>query len=167
MTTGFGFVTLGRCIRETFTTWNFGAEQREQVLRELCPAGPECVYCGSPDVGRWDHLYPVAEGGDTVIGNMVPACPRRDDSKGQRPYRQWMLGDARYSPKTRGVPDLEARLARIDAYVAAHAYRPVPVEERLTPEEAAELARLREAMALLRRDLDALVGRYREPGEKG
>lgn len=32
-----------------------------------------CAYCGGP-VETWDHLVPITLGGETVPGNMVPAC---------------------------------------------------------------------------------------------
>lgn len=41
-----------------------------------------------------------------------------------------MLSNAHYSPKAQGVADLAQRLARIDAYVATHSYRPPEAAER-------------------------------------
>jgi hypothetical protein len=72
-----------------------------------------------------------------------------------------MLSDARYSPKTQGVADLTQRLARIDAYVAAHSYVAVPIEERLLPDEAEELMCIRRRASELRKDREALISRYR------
>jgi hypothetical protein len=85
MTTGFGFSFLERSIRESFASRRFGKAYMEQILGELSDGRVECVYCGSPEVHRWDHLFPVAAGGDTVVGNMVPACARCDDSKQDLP----------------------------------------------------------------------------------
>ena len=64
---------------------------------------PECVFCGNREVKRWDHLVPVMKGGETVLGNMVPACARCDDSKQAFPFEEWMVSDAKWSPKSRGV----------------------------------------------------------------
>jgi len=168
MTTGFAFTFIERCIKESFANRHFGKPQMQQVIDELCPQSPQCVYCGSMDLRRWDHLYPVAAGGDTVVGNMVPACGRCDDSKQDLPYREWVTSSARYSPKSQGVTDLDVRLARLDSYVSRHKYSPRPIEQRLTQAEAAELARIRGKAAELRRDLDALVEAFRERnGAKG
>jgi hypothetical protein len=162
MTTGFAFSFIERCIKESFADRHFGKAEMQQVIDELFPESPQCVYCGSREIRRWDHLYPVAAGGDAVVGNMVPACGRCDDSKQDLPYREWVISAARYSPKSQGVPDLDIRLARIDAYVAHHRYSPRPIEQRLSPTESAELTRIRERAAELRRDLDALVNAFRE-----
>jgi hypothetical protein len=161
MTTGFAFSFLERCIKESFATRRFGKPEMKQVIGELSPESPQCVYCGSADLRRWDHLYPVAVGGDTVVGNMVPACSRCDDSKQDLPYRQWVLSAARYSPMSQGVRDLESRLARIDAYVASPSYSPRPIEQRLLEDEARELANIRKRAVELRNELDQLINKYR------
>jgi len=151
MTTGFAFSFIERCIRESFATRRFGKPEMTQIIHELCSGDPECVYCGSIDVRRWDHLFPVAAGGDTVIGNMVPACSRCDDSKQALAYRDWVLSAARFSPRTRGVPDLESRLSRIDSYVERHTYAPRPIEQRLDREETRELEKIRQRAPIARR----------------
>ena len=51
---------------------------------------------------RWDHVVPVAKGGDTVVGNMVIACSRCDYSKQASEFERWMNGDWRGCPKERG-----------------------------------------------------------------
>jgi len=117
-TAGFAFSYIERCINESFARRRFGKSEMSQVLEHLSQGRVECAYCGSPEVRRWDHLFPVASGGDTVLGNMVPACARCDDSKRDIPYRQWMLSYAQFSPKSQRVPDLDLRLSALDKYVA-------------------------------------------------
>lgn len=157
MTPGFAFSYVERCIKESLTMRQFGVPEMKLIVSELFDGDPECVYCGSSDVSRWDHLFPVARGGDTVIGNMVLACARCDDSKQASPYADWILSDARYSPKSRGVPDLDARIARIQMYVEAHAYSPRSIEKRLTRGELKRLETIRGSAAILRSELKALV----------
>jgi len=77
-------------------------------------------------------------------------------------YHYWMLSSVRFSPMSQGVADLEARIARIDTYVANHAYFPRPIEQRLSEEETRELVSIRERAAQLRKDLDQLIQKFRD-----
>lgn len=49
------------------------------------------IYCGAW-AKRWDHLHSISKGGDTVPGNLVPACARCDDSKQQDDWQEWIGG---------------------------------------------------------------------------
>ena len=70
-TTGFSFSNVERAIQEGFARRQFGKAEIRQVLAFFGDPS-QCVYCGSPDVRRWDHVVPVREGGETVLGNIVP-----------------------------------------------------------------------------------------------
>jgi 5-methylcytosine-specific restriction endonuclease McrA len=66
-----------------------------------------CAYCGDRST-EWDHLRPLVvnqrpTGYISEIGNLVPACGKCNQSKGNKPWRSWMEGTAPQSPKTRGV----------------------------------------------------------------
>lgn len=79
-----------------------------------------CAYCGD-DASEWDHLRPLVIGKQPTgyiseIRNLVPACGKCNQSKGNKPWREWMFGAAPRSPKTRGVVDIEERAARLAAY---------------------------------------------------
>lgn len=97
----------------------------EQVREALSILGMtsdnfSCAYCGSTAT-EWDHLRPLAlnkkpTGYISEIHNLVPSCGKCNQSKGNKPWRQWMLSDAKLSPKTKGVPDLEERAQRLEAY---------------------------------------------------
>jgi hypothetical protein len=58
------------------------------------PAEPlRCVYCGQP-ARTIDHLHGLGEksrytGHGHVIGNLVPCCNAFNESKGNRPWRDW------------------------------------------------------------------------------
>lgn len=69
-----------------------------------------CAYCGDPHT-EWDHLRPTIKdqrptGYISEIRNLVPACGKCNQSKGNKNWREWMLSDAPFSPKTRSVEDI-------------------------------------------------------------
>ena len=73
-----------------------------------------CVYCGDPST-EWDHFYPVMRNGQptgylTRIQNLVPACGKCNQSKGNRNWKDWMTSDAPLSPTTRGVKKLSKKI---------------------------------------------------------
>jgi hypothetical protein len=82
---------------------------------EIC-----CVYCGDPHT-EWDHLRPIIRdkeptGYITEIANLVPACGKCNQSKGGYNWRDWMLGSAPRSPKSRGVVDIDRRVELLGRY---------------------------------------------------
>jgi len=79
-----------------------------------------CAYCGD-NKSEWDHLRAVVKdraptGYITELANLVPACGKCNQSRGNRDWREWMLSPARYSPRTRGISGMEARMARLESY---------------------------------------------------
>jgi len=79
-----------------------------------------CVYCGD-ESSEWDHLRPLVlnrrpTGFISEIANLVPACGKCNQSKGNKPWRDWMRSDAKRSPTGRGLPDVEQRIALIEKY---------------------------------------------------
>ena len=139
----------------------FGQQEKAQVLSIFATPQPQCVYCGSPEVRRWDHLVPVKRGGETVVGNMVPACARCDDSKRDKPLEEWMTSDAQHSPKSRGVDDINERIERIRAYAQHFGYTPMILEQRLSEEERERLALIQSTLQELREEVDLLIKDYR------
>ena len=82
----------------------------------------ECAYCGD-SCTEWDHLNPLVEnkkptGYITEIHNLMPSCATCNQSKGNQNWRKWIYSDAPKSPHSRGIKDLDERVARIDAYVS-------------------------------------------------
>lgn len=80
----------------------------------------QCSYCGAT-ASEWDHLRPLVmnkkpTGYISEIHNLVPSCGKCNQSKGNKAWRTWMFSDAKLSPKSRGVPNLEQRAARLEAY---------------------------------------------------
>ena len=90
-----------------------------QVLG-MKPALVHCAYCGDKS-SEWDHLRPIVKGQRPTgfiseIRNLVPSCGKCNQSKGGKHWREWMLGPARHSPKTRNVTDINERVAKLESY---------------------------------------------------
>ena len=89
-------------------------------ILEMSPDTFQCSYCGGTAT-EWDHLRPLVlnkkpTGYVSEIQNLVPACGKCNQSKGNKKWREWMLSDARLSPKTKGVSDLSERIKRLEKY---------------------------------------------------
>jgi hypothetical protein len=100
------------------------APTEEQVKEALSILGMlknyQCSYCGAT-ASEWDHLRPLVlnkkpTGYISEIHNLVPACGKCNQSKGNKEWRQWMLSDAILSPKTKAIPDIELRIKRLEKY---------------------------------------------------
>lgn len=79
-----------------------------------------CIYCGDTST-EWDHLRPLVDkqrptGYISEIHNLVPACGKCNQSKGNKNWLTWMRSTARLSPSARGVVDIEERIARLQEY---------------------------------------------------
>ncbi len=80
-----------------------------------------CAYCGDK-ASEWDHLRPLVldlrpTGYISEIANLVPACGKCNQSKGNKDWRTWILSKtAKLSPTFRGVADVPRRAARLNAY---------------------------------------------------
>ncbi|MCB4436979.1 HNH endonuclease [Alteromonas sp. McT4-15] len=82
----------------------------------------QCSYCGATAT-EWDHLRPLVlnkkpTGYVSEIHNLVPACGKCNQSKGNKPWSDWMVSDAKLSPKSRGIKDIDIRLKRLADYEA-------------------------------------------------
>lgn len=81
-----------------------------------------CVYCGNTST-EWDHFFPVMREGQptgylTRIQNLVPACGKCNQSKGNRYWKDWMTSTAPLSPTTRGVTKLNQKIKRLQSFEA-------------------------------------------------
>lgn len=97
-------------------------EEIADALRILGMEPPDvrCAYCGDKAT-EWDHLRPLVvkrrpTGFISEIANLVPSCGKCNQSKGNSPWRDWILGKARLSPTGRGLPNIADRVARLEAY---------------------------------------------------
>jgi hypothetical protein len=63
-------------------------------LYQFSCLGPVCAYCGKEQT-EWDHLYPMLYHGQwtgyfTEINNLIPACSKCNQSKGNSEWENWM-----------------------------------------------------------------------------
>lgn len=162
-TPAFAFAMVERALREGIARRAFGA--KEAALVSAFFGEPlRCVYCDSLEVRRWDHLIPVADGGDTVVGNMVPSCGPCDDSKSKNPFAAWLRARAKRGAITSDAA--EARIRHLQEYVEHFSYLPADLGANLSPELASQLADLRARLTVVRRDVEAFltqVGSERPP----
>jgi hypothetical protein len=90
-----------------------------QIL-EIDLENVECAYCGEI-ASEWDHLRPLVKnqkptGYISEIKNLVPACGKCNQSKGNKNWNVWISSDAKLSPKSKGVADLKERIKRLEKY---------------------------------------------------
>jgi hypothetical protein len=79
-----------------------------------------CAYCGDKK-SEWDHFRAVVKsrkptGYITEIANLVPACGKCNQSRGNKDWKEWMRGSAAQSPARRGVLDIEERIRHLEAF---------------------------------------------------
>jgi hypothetical protein len=100
----------------------------------MSPDDVRCAYCGDRST-EWDHLRPLVlnrrpTGYISEIANLVPACGKCNQSKGNKNWLTWMTtGNGKHSPVKRGVPDLDTKVERLRAYEAWRHVVPVPFEQ--------------------------------------
>lgn len=97
-----------------------------------------CAYCGDPST-EWDHLRPLVlnqrpTGFVSEIANLVPACGKCNQSKGNKDWRSWMLGPAERSPASRGIRDIADRIRRLETYMHRLTPRHIDFKKTLGPE---------------------------------
>ncbi len=97
-----------------------------------------------------------------MLGNVVPACSKCDDSKRDLPYDEWAKCSVPGSPHSRGVPDLEDRISRIREYVSRYGYCPHRPSERLSADELRQFELIHEDLSRLRKDIESFIAMYRE-----
>lgn len=80
----------------------------------------ECIYCGSKYT-EWDHLRPLVlnkrpTGYISEIQNLVPSCGKCNQSKGNKEWHLWISSNAKLSPKSKKIPDIDARIIKLKNY---------------------------------------------------
>src|SRR6266576_2617999 len=89
---------------------------------------------------EWDHVRPLVvnrrpTGYISEIANLVPACAKCNQSKGNKNWLKWMMSEATHSPTRRAVADLQKRIERLKAYEAWRKIEPVLFEKIVGEEE--------------------------------
>jgi hypothetical protein len=152
MSAGLGLSLIDRAVKESFAA-RCSKSDLELVRDYFTKLGPlRCLYCGNDNPIRWDHFHAVSRGGDTVPGNLVPACQRCDDSKQDKDVDEWVMGKSRHRPSADRLPHIQAVIA---AYQAYFAHSPADFQSKLSPEQQAKYARFRSEIDGLRAHLQA------------
>ncbi len=157
----FAFGYLERAIQEGLGRRTFRLPEVEQALA-FFGEPLTCVFCGGENVTLWEHLVPVARGGETVLGNMVPACQPCNDSKHSKPYDKWLLERAKKNPDAAGAQDVIARIARLREYAEKFKYVVTTPESRLDAQRLLQVEELRSRAKQLRVDVEAFLSRLGE-----
>lgn len=160
MTPSFAFSQVERSLKECLASRRFGKKEIQEVLSFFEMKTPECVYCGSKQVKRWDHIIPIKKGGETVLGNMIPACSSCDDSKRDLRFDEFMSSDLTNSPKSKGTQDISERKENIYSYMKHFKYTPKMLEERLNEEEMKRYQSLMTKLKSLRKEADKIIEDY-------
>lgn len=118
----------------TVEEYNHALSILEQTEGEL-----QCSYCGGI-FSEWDHFQPVVKnrkptGHISNIQNLVPSCGKCNQSKGNRHWKEWMFRDAKLSPKSREVSDLDERSRKLELYEEWAVGAAINFEELLTEKE--------------------------------
>jgi hypothetical protein len=151
MSPGLGLSMLDRAIKESFAARCATADLAQLRAYFETEGAIRCFYCDAIEPTRWDHLHAVSRGGDTVPGNLVPACGRCDDSKQDRDVEEWINSKSKHRPASERLRILQSR---IEAYQRHFAYNPVEFEKRLSAEQLSRYRRFREQVETLRRHLE-------------
>lgn len=85
----------------------------------------QCVYCGA-EAATWDHVFNRVIKGDFSghghrVRNLVPCCRTCNESKGQKPWREFF--------ETRNPMDKEERVRRMEQFLGSTAAQPIATEE--------------------------------------
>ncbi len=161
-TPGFAFSTVERALKDCLGRRKFGQTEKQYALEffGLSMESPKCVFCGSLDVKRWDHLVPISKGRETVLGNMVSACAQCDDAMRELSFDEWMMSDDRYSPKSLGIKGVNQRIHRIREYTRHFNYAPLSLEKRLNKDELEKLGIIRGKLCKIRSEIEVLIRGY-------
>lgn len=94
-------------------------------LVQFSHLGSGCAYCGKEQT-EWDHLYPMLDDGQwtgyfTEINNLIPACSKCNQSKGNSEWEKWM--------KSRPNNETENRISIIKAVIKECPPNKIKVED--------------------------------------
>lgn len=106
-------------------------QQALQIL-QMQPDNVKCSYCGDTAT-EWDHLKPLVSnkkptGYISEIHNLVPACGKCNQSKGNKLWNDWIISSAKKSPKSRGVANIEDKIQRLEDYEAWGKVQPLDLK---------------------------------------
>jgi len=101
-------------------------------LRVRQEFGDVCIFCDRKATAEnrgivADHLIPVTQFGELVLGNTVPACQTCNDSRGEKDWRTFL--------RNRFPGDAQAQIGKVEGHLAKYHYEPPTLESSLSAEE--------------------------------
>jgi len=153
---------LRRSILENALEKDYTTEDYEAALKFF----GGCAFCGTKQAPRKDHLVPVIQCGDFIPHNVVPACQKCDDSKGQKEYHEWMRNSSsRRSLKARGLTheQVEERIKLIEKWQSG--YKPM-TEVQLFGEDYPRYREILQKMEQLCEEAKRVTSRVRARNRK-
>lgn len=115
----------------------------------------QCVYCGA-EAATWDHLFNRVIKGDFSghghrVRNLVPCCRTCNESKGQKPWREFF--------ETRNPTGREERIRRMEQFLGSAAAQPISTEamRHKAGEELARFLEIRSQVFDLMAEADRLA----------
>ncbi|MGO9443984.1 MAG: HNH endonuclease [Thiobacillaceae bacterium] len=141
---------LDRAVKESFAGRCSLGDLEKVRQYFLQNGGLRCIYCQADNPSRWDHLHAVSRGGDTVPGNLVPACQRCDDSKQDKDIEEWVAGKSKHRPDVNSFVRIQAA---VKAYQDHFSYAPREFNEKLNEAQLATYDRFRRELQSLRAHL--------------
>jgi len=105
------------------------ADTLAEALERFGIPQDKCAYCG----GRrsdLDHFFAIVKnkrpsGYFHCARNLVPSCGKCNQSKGGLHWEEWMLGNAKHSPRTRRIRDLDERVKKLRRFEKWGKLKPV------------------------------------------
>lgn len=145
------------------------APTAEEVQKALAILGMtadtvSCAYCGGRKT-EWDHLNPFVSSREptgffTSIYNLVPACGKCNQSKGNRPWLEWMKA------KHAALPDFKRRVERLRQYEEWGKIAPIAIKALLGAEEWDSYMKMCGQIIRLMQDAELEARRLRSKLEK-
>jgi len=99
---------------------NADIDEIDEGLDRFEIARDQCAYCGERG-SDLDHFFAIVKnkrpsGYFHCARNLLPSCGTCNRSKGGQHWEKWMLGAAKNSPSTRGVPDVDESAEKLRKY---------------------------------------------------
>ncbi len=119
-----------------------------------------CVYCEAK-AATWDHVFSRVVNGDFSghghrIRNLVPCCRRCNESKGKKPWREFL--------ETRNSPDKDVRIKRMERFLRNTSVQPINTEgmRHKAAEELTRFLEIRSQVFDLMAEADRLAAIIRQ-----
>jgi len=105
----------------------------------MSPDNVSCAYCGA-QATEWDHFRPLVAnqkptGFISEIRNLVPSCGKCNQSKGNKYWLNWITSNAKRSPKSRKITNLEQRIERLKEYERWGNVKPIDLSSMIPLDE--------------------------------